>query len=482
MANKEYKIVMSGFNGREYDESVSGFGASRGSILSNEADAYTRVPLIFRAIRLRCNSLTRIPYYIYNDADEIVEKYKFEDSLPLRNLLWLSEAAILLKGASYVLKNKNVYGYQRGLQWLNPFTVTAQLRGEELNFKQILPNGQSYPKSGGYWTVDDFLYFKEFNPLDDLGAGISATQVALGDGQILAGSTKFLAEFFGNDALPVTMVVLPSGTKETERERVETWFKRKLGALRGAVQRVLGVSADIKIEKLTSELKTFDFDKVDAHAVQGISDAFDIPQSLLRSTSGANKAISDNERRSFIEDTIIPRTKFYESIINPFLEEFGQRIEFVPEELTEMQEDETARAASLNQMVTAGVPVVAALDILGYDISDSSMRIIRKSERRKISQAERIANQPAVDPSNPDDLDEQDKNGQDENNPTIKAELDKWFRKAMKKMKSGKSADVEFESDIIPEDKMELIEDALKTVKNEDELKAVFGGNNGKRD
>src|SRR5512146_982008 len=88
----------------------------RGGIshIDNEADAYTKVPLIFRAIRLRCNSLVRVRCYVYSGETLIESGYEFEEQLPLHDLLWLSEAAILLKGFSPVLKLENGYGIGKG--------------------------------------------------------------------------------------------------------------------------------------------------------------------------------------------------------------------------------------------------------------------------------------------------------------------------------------------------------------------------------
>ena len=360
--------------------------------ITGEADSYA-VPLIYRATRLRCNSLTRIPVYVYNEQDDEVEYY-FEKQLPLRELLWLSEASSLLRGAVWLLKLKNRFRYGKGLQWLNPFTIQFQLSGNELLFWQQLPTGERFPKSG-FWTADDFIYIREFNPLDDLGPGVSAAQVALNDSQTSYATSKFLSNFFSSDALPVTMVSLPSGTQSSERERVENWFKKKLKGLRGRSERVIGVSGEVKLEKLTAELKTFDFPSIDNHALEQVAHAFDIPKTML-STSSANYATAQVERRIYTEDTIVPRCKIYEQYLNAFLADVGQRIEFCPEELPEMQEDETVRAGSLKTLVDAGIPLLAAIDMLGYDLSEDAETIIQEAEKKK----EEAANKPPMLPVN----------------------------------------------------------------------------------
>jgi phage portal protein BeeE len=474
--------------GKEYATSMPLTGANA------EGEAFKRVPLIFRAITLRCDSLCRVPVYVYGKGDEIIsetdggDKFFFEeyDLTPLHkatlyNLLWLSEAAYLLKGIAYILKLKNAYQMGKGIQWLNPFTVVAEQVNTNgvisLRFYQQVQGGGRFPRTG-YWTLDDFLYMRSFNPLDDLGAGISPAQVALGDSQILQSVTSFLGNFFSADALPVTMITMPSGTDSGERERVEGWFKSRLLGMRKSAARVLGVSADIKIDKLTSELKTFSFDMVDTHAVQGVSDAFGMPQSLLRSQSGANRAISDNERESYLNDTIIPRCKFYERALNPFLEEYGQRIEFAPEELPEMQVDETTRATSLKALVDSGVPLKAGMDILGYDLSDEAQAEIDAAEKKKEERANRVpelaqqigADGKPIAPS-PTPAGGNGKPAQPPLEQIVKAtlqeaklegEIGNWLGKAQKSVKAGKSPVVEFESEVIPDELKAKVSAALE--------------------
>ena len=458
-----------------YDQSMGNFNFNSNNIVTHEVDAYARVPLIFRAIRLRCNSLLRVPHYIYDEKDNILANYEFEDTMPLYDLLWLSEAAVLLKGASFVLKNKNVYGYNKGLQWINPFTMNKIYRNGEYLYYQLLPYGKRFPEQGEFWTVDDFLYFKDFNPFDDLAEGISATEVALDNARLAGGVSKFLADFFRNDALPVTMVVMPSGVQDPERERVENWFKKRLRGIRNQVQRVIGVSGDVKIEKLTSDLEKFAFEKVDAHTVECISDAFELPQSLLRSTSGANRSISDNERRSYLEDTIIPRTNFYERILNPFLKEFGQRIEFAPQELGEMQENEVNRSTALKNLTGAGIPYLAALDILGYELSDEAQKII-DDDLKEPEEPAQTPHQVSDQPNDSSYLQDPHRNDMPnaQEPKQMKAELDKWMRKAISNFKAKKTLDFEFESNIISKEQREKIRSALKTVNTEEEIKVVF--------
>ena len=476
--------------------------------LASEQDAFERVPLIFRACQLRVDTLLRVPVYVY-EGDTLISETDSGDGLAfenemltpiykasLPNLLMLAEMSYLLAGATYLLKLHNGYNKQKGLQWLNPFTVQMQYRGAELFFWQQIPQtGERFPVGSEFWTVDDFIYMRGFNPSDDLAPGKSAAAVAMSDGATQAAMSKFLANFFESDAIPTTMVILPDQTEESERKRVEEWFKKKLASLRRSVLRVLAVSADVKIEKMTQELQSLDIAAIDEHVLAGVSDAFATPQSLLRAGSGANRSISDNERQSYLNDTIVPRTKFYERMLNPYLKQFGQRIEFAPNEMPEMQEDETRRSSALKALTDAGVPLKAGLDILGYDLSDEAQKLIDAELKRKEDAAKQLQEklaQPQQPPTSGQQPPSQDGNGQQppqngngqqpppqngsaqEKPVPVKVELDRWRRKSISSLKMERGAVVEFQSDVIPADLREQITRALESARSESEVRAAF--------
>lgn len=438
----------------------------------DELEAYSQIPLIFRAINLRCDSLTRVPVYVYDEQSEIIEEgYQWEEMYPLRDLLWLSEVALLLRGQAFnlILKRRLATDqeFQKGLQWINPFSITADEEKDGTYRYYQLVNGRKFP-ADNYWHAEDFLPMRLFNPMDDLGFGISPTYTALGNAKIFKSIDVFLGNYFGSGALPVTLLSFPKGASKDEALAAETWFKKQLKAMRRATERVLGISGELKVDKLTADLNTFDFDKIDDHAINNVSWAFSIPKTILTSDS-ANRATAETEYRSYLDYTILPRCKFYEKAINPYLVQFDQRIEFAPQEMTEMQEDEAKRSVSLKTLVDSGVPLDAALDILGYDLSKEAQASIDKKinpdATTTVGNASNDTRQPIQ--------------GQDPNQPNpeqIKAELDKWLRKSISHLKAKGSADVEFESDKIPAELKSVVRGKLGACKTEDEVRIAFKG------
>lgn len=82
--------------------------------VTDSAAAYGMAPLIFRAVRLRCDALASVPVHIWRGEQEVAWPFAQD----LATLIWETEAALLLAGAAFWLRVD-----RRNLQWLNPFSV-----------------------------------------------------------------------------------------------------------------------------------------------------------------------------------------------------------------------------------------------------------------------------------------------------------------------------------------------------------------------
>jgi HK97 family phage portal protein len=431
--------------------------------------SYATVPLVFRALNLRCDALRRVPVYFYKNNAIIKKGYPYEDSLPFKDWLWMCEASELLAGASFTLRLKNQWEFEKGLKVLNPFTVMDESSWiDERNirlYQQI--NAKKYPEGGkGYWTTDEVIYWKSYSPLNDVAPGVSAAGVALGNSQLLHYLTRFLSNFFEKGAMPVTFAMLPAGSSDEQRNEVQSYFKKMMTGVKNAFK-VLAVKGEIKVEKLTPELASFEVQKLDTHAIDNIAWAFNVPKTLLTSDS-ATRATAETEYSNFLSQTISSRCDTYQSRMNKFLDSFNMRCEFAIEELPEMQVNETVRAGSLKNLVDSGVPLKTAMYILGYTLSD---------ERQREMDDELLKPPPALPTPTlrqPSAIDPQPAQGQPASVQPMKSELEKWYRKSLKRLKDSKPAQVEFISDKIPSDLYGEIWKKLEVVKTEDELKSIF--------
>jgi len=405
---------------------------------------YANVPLVYRALNLRCDALRRVPLYIYKGSGSIEKQYPFEDTLPIKDWLWFAEASELLVGASYTLRLANTYGFEKGLSPLNPFTVRSDTKDGKVVFYQEIA-GQRYPKNR-FWTESEIIYWRSFSPLDDIGPGVSAAGVGLGNAQLLHYLTRFLSVYFEKGAMPVTLAMLPAGSSEDQRKAVQGFFKRMMTGVRNAFK-ILAVTGEIKVEKLTPELASFEVQKLDTHAIDNIAWAFNVPKTLLTSDS-STRATATTEYSNFLSQTISSRCDIYQARFNKFLDGFGLRCEFAIEELPEMQVDEASRSGSLKSLVEAGMPLKVAMYTLGYSLNTEMQTLLDKELEKP---------EPALVVQNP---------------VQSSPDMTKWYRKSLKSLRAGKGAQVEFVSDTIANH--DEIFERLETVKTEDELKSVF--------
>jgi HK97 family phage portal protein len=435
----------------------------------SSAQAYTYVPLVFRAVRLRANAIQAVPITITRGGGEVEVDWPYPE--PLSSLLWRTSAALDLTGCAYweILANKS--RYQKDVKYRNPYDIAVEyLRAtKQIGFKQN--------STGAHWvnTPDkglyEMVYFAEFDPTQDILPGVSSAEVSLASSQLLRYMVKFAGAFFEGGAMPVTMLAMEN-VSDDERVRVETWFKRSVTAVKNAF-RVLGVRAGMVTPSvLTPPMKDLVIPELYQQARREVALAFEIPQTMLE--DAANFATAKEHRLSFYEDTIKPRAMMLEDIINQqLLAKDGLKLAFDFEELSIFQEDEANRASSLSALTGAGVPLNLAMDILGYELDEDQLAMLNAETERKELAAEEMRqrfagaqNQPPQPPQEQPDEDDGD----------MEREMRRWLRKALKRVKDGKPAACEFTSEIIPAGIAGAVRGSLDACATADDVKAVFDG------
>lgn len=414
--------------------------------LSDEANAYNYVPLIFKATNLRCNAMAATPLRILRGEKEIEWPFK----TGLRQLLWKTEAAMLLKGSAFWLKRANKV-MVKDIQWLNPFAMDVKFADGRLTFQQNMEGGQEF-------TEDDIVYFHEFAPTDDLTSGTSPTSVAMGNSKLLKYMTDYAAEFFRNGAMPTTIVHVPQGTSDTEKERVQNFFARSVSGIRRAF-RVIALSGGqngdgVSVNTITPNISELAMPELKAQALEAIAHAFQIPETML--TDAANYATAKEHRMSFYQDTIRPRAEIFiaETINRQLLNEKNMELQFAFDEMDIFQEDEKRRSWSFVNYVSSGMKPSIAAQILGIDLPDEyDPAYDLLDEGWQAKQEADIIN-----------TDMQPKQVQDE--------LQKWLRFELRRV--GKDDKREFKCEFTPAALVGAIQGALETAKTDEAIKAIF--------
>ena len=407
------------------------------------ATLYKYVPLLFRAVQLRCDAISSVPVAIMKGKENEVD---WPYPTKLGNLIWQWEASNLLAGAAYgeIVTNKS--GFRKDIKYRNPFDMDVKYDRGVYQFKQNSSGAVWYnePEAGQY----QMLYIKEFDPTQDTNPGIGAGKASNIDAKLLYAISKFPEMYFEGGAMPVTLLGIDSNDRN-EIERIQNWFRRSATAIKNAF-RVLGVrTGSITPVTLTPPLKDLSFPEISAMAKDNIAMAFGIKQTLLDSEA-ANYATAQEDRLAFYEDTIKPRARLFEDALNEqLLARDGLRLEFRFNEMDIFQEDENDRAELLNKLTTAGLPIGVSLQLAGYKLTEEQLSML---EEHREQLDDRIDETP---------VDERT------------TELRKWQKFAEKRVKEGKELR-EFETSIIEPSLQGAINGALEGAKTAEEVKHIF--------
>lgn len=408
--------------------------------ISSVDDAYSKVPLVYRGVKMRCDALSSVPVKIIKISNG--EQVDWIYPIDLSDLIWKTEAGLLGNGKSVILKLRNRLRVV-DLQWLNPFTVSVKAASDgSLTFHQ----------GGQTWLQDEMIYIKEFSYADDLTGGDSTVRACLNDAALMNYQTRFASRFFEAGAMPI-IIVSPDGVlQDDERNRIQNFFE-KLASGVGNAWRVLATRTKLTPEVVSQDLAKMSLPELYEQATKNIANAFGIPVNMFMGDD--NYASADSHRMSFWQDVIRPRGRMIESAFNrQLLNPLGLKIEFSFDEMDIFQEDEEQRSGSLLNLINAGLPLGDAMQTLGYDLPEGKeyddYNLVPVTETETVAKSEKLAD--------------------------YSEELERWQRKALKRVKEGKSADCEFETELIPEEIQGELHAALKMCIDAGEVRRVFGG------
>lgn len=426
--------------------------------LHDPQKAYAYVPLVFRCIALRCDTLTTCPIHIYKvqkNKDRDREEVEWPLPQDMFDLLWLTEASMLLTGASYWLKLTNKAGLLKdGVQWINPFTMSVDVKDGNLIFKQDQATANTSP-----WGADRIVYFKDFNPSNDVGPGVSATEVSLGSSGLMRFMTRFASTFFEKGAMPITVLGIQGQMSDEEKKRVEGFFSKISSGIKNAF-RTIAISTDSIDPKILSQpVKDLAMPELSTEARRNVAWAFGIPVTMLEDAS--NYATAKEHRMSFWQDTIRPRGMKIARTINKqlLMPTFGYELEFAFDELDIFQEDEEKRSDSYYNYVFAGMRPSIAAQILGIDLPEN-VSYDDLDEKYNVQPEERQSDARPINDTN------------DTGGKSVRDELRRWLRYELRRL--GKGEKREFKTTIIPLSMYGAISGALENANDEASIKRVF--------
>ena len=377
---------------------------------------YTKSTWAYACMNIRGSELAGLPWRITRngktlDSHPLIDMLtNFGEESNYASSIIATEIDQLLHGYAFWLRDLDV------LTRLNAGTITVKANREGIQeFIQTI-NGEIVNR----FKRDDIVYFREFNPVNDLGAGVSVIEVLKEEIALEFEASEYIKAFFKNDATPSLLLTTDQTVSQTEMNKVLLWWKSRFQGSKNA-HKVAMADRGIKAQILSASLKDNAIVEVRDQARNDICVAMRVPKILVGAMEEAIYSNAQEARKFMIEDMIIPRSKHYADAIN---QDLIQKVdpsvvfEFDPSSLPLLQEDATAKWERLDRAIERGVISV-------------------EFARQEMGWADSAAPQ------------------------GIPSAARSWKRKAINAFNRGELPDVDFETDSIAADEQLRIHDKL---------------------
>ncbi len=211
--------------------------------------------------------------------------------------------------------------------------------------EERLVKGYVWRKSTGYvaFEADQFIHFKTFNP-ENPYYGLSPTEVLK---QSLIADVRAMdwnRMFFENSAIPSGYLTTEKHLEKPNAKMIrELWEEQHMGRQRS--HRTAVLADGTKYEYLDRSHKDMEFLSLREWTRDEVLAVLGVPPILVGLREGANKAISQTERRMFWENTVLPWCDKIEAVLDHALvPEENIRLMFDVSAIEALQEDVERKA------------------------------------------------------------------------------------------------------------------------------------------
>ena len=438
---------------------------------------FKSVAWLNRAVKLRKNHVTAMPFKFFKGDTVIDDSTDYKNKLGFlpnfKSTLGMIEQGLTMNGREYQFRERKAmmgHAVPSGLRHMVAHSIKPKITRDGLQYFERRLGGEVIEL-----PIEQVLYFWYQDDNVEIGEpqdwpALAALQAA----GVLHAVSNFATVFFERGAIKVTLLATKGPVIESERSRLKRWWER----IRGDSWAAEIVNADqLEVIPVGEGLESLDNTELTKEQREDIATALGVPHSMLFSNA-ANYATSQQDKMNFYEDTIIPECNFISGVFNEQLfEPLGYRLVFDHQELPIFQEDEEQRSAAFYNYVASTVRPSIAGEILGIEMPDGvEYTALDEKWEKDLELKEKMATaqEERATTSATDAITEG-------NNPRLPEkglaviDLEKWERKALKRIQRGNDPYCSFDSDHIPMVTIGAIEGALETTTNNPELvKAVF--------
>ncbi len=414
-----------------------------------------RSPWALRCIEIKAKSLASIPWDIWSGDSPVADTHPYKrllrevnPEMNWQDLASATESDMNVFGQAFWLK----LGQGQLLQRLNPATIDVISDKAGISLFRPRNGGRPYPRGA-------VVYFHSYNPEDDFG-GMSPLESVRDPIEVEVAANNHLKQFFSNRAMPDYIMSLATNNTNEIKRIADQWKREFSGS--GNQHKTGWVGGGAKPNQVGYAPKDLALAEVRAEARRQICAGFGVPPALVAAWEAANYATIREQRQSLYTEVLFPSARYMAGVINAELSPLFEGVEFRWDftKVDAMQDTEDARTKRLVWLVDGKIikPEVAAAE-LGYDPDDVP-------EPMPIPDFGDNNNNVGRATSPPPHSDERKSD----------AALHKWRRKSLNRLRDGKPATCEFESDYVSEVLNDAIKTQLEDTKTPEDVHEVFEG------
>jgi HK97 family phage portal protein len=444
---------------------------------------YQKVAWLFRAVQDRSIAVGSMPFVIMEGDSEFDSSNNYKNKLKFlqtpSKLFRLIEMSLCMSGKAYCILETNSSGYVKNIRYAKPTSIKEnynETTGELISYTRTLNKNKTKEL-----PVANVLAIYNPDYLVEIGPGeTSPATAALASAGVLYSTDMFIAQFFDRGAIKAT-VLSTVNTSKSESERLQHWWDDVVGGIKNAWAAIVLRGELTKPTIIGEGIESLSNENLTTERRQNIAAAIGVPESRMWS-SAANYSTRLEDEKAYYSGTIIPECEliaecFNTDLFNTDHQLEGYHISFQSEELSIFQDDESERAKSLQLLVVSGTPLLLAMDILGYDLSQEERSMLEAAIAEKERKAEEIA---AGMQEKQDQEDNGGQNGQVQEQQqgkdpqAVRSALYHWKTAALTAVKTGHAANVDFDNPAIPEHIAESIRYELEGCQDANKVHEVF--------
>ena len=371
---------------------------------SKAARSNRLVPSVFAGVNTRMQTMADLPFTIYSvKGDKVIDNsdnYKNNIGfLPFPSRTFaLTEGALVTSGRCYWYKGTGAKtGQLKELKYWMPSSV--QLDPETAK-KGII----NFRRTGvtELFPAKDVLYTWGLDSDVELGPPMiwpleSAIIAAEANGQI----TKWVADYMRRGAVKAMLLMVDGMPPAGEVDRIEGWFNRFMGGVRGLTWRVFNGAA-IKPTIVGDGLEALRDMTVSKELRYEIHTALGTRHLL----EDENLATAKIRQQQFVTETTVPSARLIQYEWNEqVLRPLGYHLEFEPQRMEIFQINEAEQSRTFGELFNVFrevLPVDIAFQLtsekLDYQFTEEQQAMIARGLAEKKAKAEEVAKQAEVKP------------------------------------------------------------------------------------